>query len=314
MKKKANGVYNADTGKMTDAELAEKLGHYQRASLIWSLIGMVGVVSGTVSFFAVQNAVLKTILVAVLLFGGICCVLFPGGNARKKLKALMQEQMNDFFREELEKAFGTEIHIPELCIDEPFVKMLELGEGKWEECKAEGFYEGIYHGVKFSAANIRLDHVYKKSIPHEGHETCIKQVFKGIVLRCKTRIDASLPVRAAARTERSPRGVATENETFDRNFCISAETATDVSCLFTQKFFELPEKLEQCADGHVCAFQWEKDTFSLAMETDFEFASVAGNIDFSDLDAVRRSYTESLWKTEKLLDILLENTELFERL
>ena len=72
----------------------------------------------------------------------------------------MHEQMGDFFRSEWEKTFGPDIHTPEMRIDEPFMKALHLLDGEWETCSVENFHEGEYGGVHFSAANVRLDHVY----------------------------------------------------------------------------------------------------------------------------------------------------------
>ena len=58
-------------GKLSDAELSKKLGHYQKMSRIWILVGLFGALSGTVSYFAVQDTALKAILTGVLfgLFG-----------------------------------------------------------------------------------------------------------------------------------------------------------------------------------------------------------------------------------------------------
>ena len=84
-------------GKLSDAELSKKLGHYQKMSRVWILVGLFGALSGTVSYFAVQDTALKAILTGVLFFGGICCAVFLGGSAQKKLQALIQEQFGDFF-------------------------------------------------------------------------------------------------------------------------------------------------------------------------------------------------------------------------
>lgn len=43
---------------------------------------------------------------------------------------------------------------------------------------------------------------------------------------------------------------------------------------------------------------------SLALETNYAFAAVAENVDLSDLDALRRSYTASLQKMAQTLDLL----------
>ena len=135
-------------GKLSDAELSKKLGHYQKMSRIWILVGLFGALSGTVSYFAVQDTALKAILTGVLFFGGVCCAVFLGGSAQKKLQALIQEQFGDFFRAEWEKAFGPDMHTPEMCVDEPFLRTFHLLDGQWEECTVENFHEGDWLGVR----------------------------------------------------------------------------------------------------------------------------------------------------------------------
>ena len=95
MDKKRSAFAAPDAGRMTDAELSKRLGGLQRRSGAWLLVELAG---GTVCFFAVQAALLRAILVTVLFFGGVCCAVVFGGGAQKKLKALMHEQLGDFFR------------------------------------------------------------------------------------------------------------------------------------------------------------------------------------------------------------------------
>ena len=140
MKKKNRASVSSKPIKMTDAELSKKLGHYQAMSVIWFWVGVVGAVSGAIFYFVLQNKALKSLLVAVLFFGGIFCASFFSGGAQKKLKVLMQEQMGDFFRAEWEKAFGPDIHTQEMRIDEPFMRAHHLLDGKWEECTVENFH------------------------------------------------------------------------------------------------------------------------------------------------------------------------------
>lgn len=142
MDKKRSAFAAPDAGRMTDAELSKRLGGLQRLSAAWLLVGLAGAVSGTVCFFTVQAALLRAILVTVLFFGGVCCAVVFGGGGQKKLKALMHEQLGDFFRSEWEKTFGPDIHTPEMRIDEPFVKALHLLDGEWETCSVENFHEG----------------------------------------------------------------------------------------------------------------------------------------------------------------------------
>lgn len=71
-------------GKLSDAELSKKLGHYQKMSRVWILVGLFGALSGTVSYFAVQDTALKAILTGVLFFGGVCSARSFWAAARKR--------------------------------------------------------------------------------------------------------------------------------------------------------------------------------------------------------------------------------------
>ena len=227
------------TEKMTDAELSRKLGHYQRLASRCLVVGLIGVIGGMVSFFAVRDTALRAILVAVLFFGGLCCAIFLGGGARKKLKLLLQEQMGDFFQSELEQVFGPMLDDAELRIDKAFLRSLPMLEGRWEECFVEDNYTAVYRGLPFSAANVRLDHVYRRGTPHEGYETCRDALFLGLVLRCRTRMPAPSPIRGSARTEADNGGVKTGNTAFDRRFCVTAKQEQDAFRLLTPEFLQL---------------------------------------------------------------------------
>lgn len=101
MKKKETEFDTGRSEKMSDVQLSKKLGSYQKQARTWLCVGLVGVLGGLIAYFAVQDTALKVILVTVLFGGGICCAIFVSGDAQKKLKALMQEQMGDFFASEL---------------------------------------------------------------------------------------------------------------------------------------------------------------------------------------------------------------------
>lgn len=263
---------NKEFTKMSDTELAAKLGKYQRAARLWTIVGLIGVVAGLICAFAVSDPVLKSVLIAVLFFGGVCCALFLGGGAQKKLKALMNAQLGDFFAAELENAFGSKGHSPELCIDAPFLKALNILDNEWEELEQEGFREGMYRGVNFSVSNVRLNHVYERGMPQDGLETCRDMIFKGVVIRAKTRVGARL----------------------------------------TPELTEQIRNLAGSIEGQILALGLENGILSLALETDYGFASVASSVDLRDLDALRRSYKRSLEQMCRFLDLLFESTELFE--
>ena len=298
-------------GKMSEAELSKKLGQYQKQARIWTIIGLIGVLGGVISFFAVEDMVLKSILTAVLFFGGVCAALLIGGGAQKKLKALMQDQMGDFFRAELERTFGPDMHTEQMRIDKKLVRSLGLFDNQWEEIETESFHEGEHHGVHFSAANVRLNHVYERGAPQDGLETCRDMVFKGIVLRLEMNASAAGSVLACARTEDSPRGIATGSEEFDRCFCVTSENEQEALSLLTSQFTDRILEFCRNAEGQLPGFCLSGNMLTLAIETDYAFAGVASSVDLRDLDALRRSYISSLQEMGRIIDLLTESSELF---
>lgn len=84
-------------GRMSDAALSQKLGHYGRMEKVWIIIGLLGILGGILAFFLLEDQVLTVILVGILFGGGICSSLFLAPWERKKGKALVQEQLGTFF-------------------------------------------------------------------------------------------------------------------------------------------------------------------------------------------------------------------------
>ncbi len=310
MKKKMRGSGSSKPVKMTDEKLSKKLGHYQTMSVIWFFGGVVGAVIVFIFYFVVPNKALKSLIVAVLFSGGVFCATFLSVGAQKKLKALMQEQMGDFFRSEWEKAFGPDIHTPEMRIDEPFMRTIHLLDGKWEECTVENFHEGDHGGIHFSAANVQLDHVYRRECPQGGYETCREMVFKGLVLRCRTWVPVPSPIFANVRTEDSPCGVLIGNDTFDRSFCVTANSERDAACHLTPRFIDFLTKFDGDVEGQILSFCWEGKIFSMVVETDFGIAVIVSRVDLRDLDAARQSYIRSLKELGIVLDCLIAGVAL----
>lgn len=249
---------------MSDEELSKRLGQYQRMAKLWQVLGLIGTIGGLIAYFVVNDRVLKAILVAVLFFGGLCCILFLRDRSLKKLKALMTEQLGDFFRTELTRAFGPELQTEEMRIDRQSMEEFRLTDGQWEECEVENYHEGLYQGVHFSAANVRLNHVYERRHPREGRETYRNKVFQGLVIRCR----------------------------------IASKTAPESRL----------RQLEQAVEGQLRGSYWKGDVFSLAIETDYGFAAVAGDVNPQDLDTVRKSYVLSLQEMQRTLDLIRNDT------
>ena len=117
----------------------------------------------------------------VLTFGGAGGAFWLRHHIRKRNRKLIDEHLKDFYKEELERVFGSKRHTPELAITKEVVQANGFMEGEWEECRVENEYEGVYRGHPFSAANISLYHVYRRKVD-QGYSIERKEVFQGIWL------------------------------------------------------------------------------------------------------------------------------------
>ena len=271
-------VERAIRPSMEEAVLSAKLGHYQQREKLYQMAGLFGIIGGMISFFITEEPWLQTILTGTLFGGGLCCLLFLRDRARKKGKALMEEQLSHDFRQELERRFGSSMETEAMRIDTALMKALPLLQGRWEACATDHFYEGIHDGLHFSAANVRLDHVYTRGNIREGKIPCQDVVFQGIVIRFQT----PCPAPAA----------------------IAVPTASGEGTPWHSMLQEWMHHMGHIIEGQVQALYWEGDVLSLAIETAYGFASPASHVDRSDLPAVRQSYRRSLQEMGDVLTLL----------
>ena len=101
-----------------------------------------------------------------------------------------------------------------------------------------------------------------------------------------------------------PRGILTGHAVFDRSFCVAADSEQDAVRLLTPQTIGFLTAFDRSVEGQLLSLCWRENTFSLALETDYAFAAVAGSVDLRDLDAVRRSYVRSLQEMCCVLDQL----------
>ncbi len=162
---------------MNDQQLSERLKRSQKIQKICLPVMILCFLGGLVTGVRFRN--LPAYL--VLTFGGAGGTFLLRHHIRKRNRKLVDEHLKDFYKEELERAFGPKGHTPELVITGDMIRANGFMEGEWEECRVENGYEGVYRGHPFSAANISLYHVYRRK-EDQGYSIERKEVFQGIWL------------------------------------------------------------------------------------------------------------------------------------
>lgn len=295
--------------KMTDQELSQAFGRYQRRESIGILLGALLVIAGCISAFVQHNL----LLVCILAFAEVGLILLLALPAQKKKKALMEQQMGGFFRTELTRAFGPEPQTPELPIDYTYLKKVELLACPWEQANITEFHEGEYKGMRFSASNAEIQHmIEERSGPNNDNwMTRTETVFRGVIVRCKGICSPALDIAIRDLYQERKQKDVTDPAVFSWYFSARTGDGQGADALVTPQLRELVQRLENASsNAKVCSLILRGGDLTLALQTRYVFAGIPPELDMRDVDGIRKWFTASLAGMGGLLDILLESPAL----
>lgn len=295
--------------KMTDEELSRRLGRYQKTESIGILLGILLVIAGCITMFIQRDVV----LVSALVFPGVALLLLVAKSAQIKKKALMKQQLGDYFRTELTRAFGPEPETPELLIDQKYLKGIGLLSVQWSECSVDDFHEGVHDGLRFSAANVELRRtVEERSGPNSDNwMTRTETLFHGIVVRCNGICDSALDMSIRGLFQERKKCDLTDPNIFRKHFKAETMDGQQTDDQVTPQIRELILNLEAFANnGKVGALILYGGNLTLALNTGYVFADIPDALDLRDIEGIRRWYTASLTGMGRLLDLLMASPAL----
>ena len=297
------------TEKLTDAQLSQRLGSYQKTESIGILLGVILVIAACVSMFIQRDP----LLVCALAFPGVALFLLVAKPAQTKKKALLQQQLGGFFRTELAKAFGPEPEPATLPIDWAYLKAAKLSAVDFTECTVTDFHEGEHKGLRFSAANVELRRtVEEKSGPdNDNWMTRTETLFRGIVVRCKDICDPALDIALNDMFRERKKDDITDPAAFRKHFAAHTADGREADDQVTPQLRDLVQKLEaSSASAKLCGLVLRGGDLTLALNTRYVFADVPDELDLRDIDGIRKWYTASLTGMERLLTLLRESPAL----
>ena len=289
----------ADVKTLSDAELSAKLGKLQRAEILGFFAGILLIAGGTVFLLITHNVVVFSLILLV----GLAFVFLISAPAKRKEKALVQQNLGGFFASELEKAFGAEPASPSMPIDAAFIKSSGLIFPEWERIKTEDLREGVCGGTKFSAANVELRHTDPDS--HGPHDTTIRdsEVFKGIILRCEN-IAPNIKNAAVCDRMEDICGDIGDPSVFGKRFAIFAPNGDDADAATASEMHKLCTAFEKRAGGRLCGLFVQNGNVAVAIKTSYLFAAISPDSDMRDIEGLRRQFVSSLITMGRLTDDL----------
>lgn len=293
----------------SDKMLSKGFGRYQFLETVCTAAAIIGVLGCMVAALFFRQILLASAFFALAAVG-----ILVGHQVQKRKKERIHLLLGDFFRTELERVFGPELQLPELTIDECFLRSSRLTGRVWEKCEIRSDYQGTRRGVPFSAANVTLTHTYQRHISgQEGTTTCTTEMLRGVVIRCKTTLSTPARVSVRGRIDpEEPDKIRTSDPTFNRRFITESDSLASALSLLTPLFLGALRTLEESFRDEMVGLIWESDTLTLAFNTRYIFADVPVELDARNIDALRRWYTASLEGMGGVLDILIDNSALLQ--
>lgn len=298
----------AAAGKLTDEALSRKLGNCQRAESIGMLLGIPCVIAGCVLAFVRHDVA----LFALLFFGGVGLILLVSLPAQKKKKALLQQQLGDYFQAELDRVFGPAPETPALPIDRSYLAEAGLVALPWTECAADCFREGVHRGLRFSAANVELRRVVEeRSGPdNDNWMSRMETVFRGVVIRCGNLCAPGTDLVIRDGMQKLTDSDWTDPAAFRQRFTVHTAEGRAADALVTPELRTLLRDFEKAGAGRLCGLVLRDSTAALALETQYLFADIPDALDMRNVDGVRKWYTATLTGMGRLLDMLLNSPAL----
>ena len=297
------------TEKLTDAQLSQRLGSYQKTESIGILLGVILVIAACVSMFIQRDP----LLVCALAFPGVALFLLVAKPAQTKKKALLQQQLGGYFRAELTRVFGIEPATPSLPIDRAYLKAAKLSAVDFTECTVTDFHEGECAGLRFSAANVELRRtVEEKSGPdNDNWMTRTETLFRGIVVRCKGICSPALDIALNDMFQERKKDDITDPAAFRKHFAAHTADGREADDQVTPQLRDLVQKLEaSSASSKLCGLVLRGGDLTLALNTRYVFADVPDELDLRDIDGIRKWFTASLTGMGNLLDLITESPAL----
>ena len=287
--------------KLSEAQALKKIARYEKNETIMNYIGIYGLIigiPGTILGLVLEAGALGLIFGLIFLTGALC--IFLKSTMRNKAEALVDVQLQDFYKEELERFFGSCQSTNEMDINKPLIDELRPVTEYWNEYSKWRFYEGNYHDTRFSVENVHLKEVINEG---ENGET-VNSRFKGIVMRCKN-ICAPATDIALCRFGKDHRSDLNDPDAFRQVF--SARTADGQSAdnLVTPQLRELIQKIESFnAKYTMTAMMIRNGEVILAIKGYCFGDGDSGEESLQDFDRIRSHFTDSLLPLCKLIDIL----------
>lgn len=230
--------------KLSEAELLERIARSEKRELRLKIYGFYGAAIGLIGaiIFKLLDSEMLMCIFLIVLFGGLASI-FLGDHVYKKSRSLVQEQLDDFFEAELERAFGSRLSTQEMRINKSFLKEIRPVEPYWDECQVWRFYEGNYNGTHFSAANVEL-YELRQLAGEDDIRDATETVFEGLVLRCRDVCDPTLDIVLRGHGTDHRQSDLMDPAVFRQHFSVCTAGDQPADDLVTPQLRELVLKLE----------------------------------------------------------------------
>lgn len=290
------------TQKLSDKQLDSKLNAHRRVSMAGIAVLIGGILLLMADLIAVRSLPLGVAAAAVAVVGAVM-MKKGGGNYRK----LIGEQLGGFLEENLSSRFGpnTSADTPEMW--KGYLQRADLVKEKWERLEGDSLRGGVYDGLPFQIANVKLLHDEAPTAYEEDGKTIT--VFRGMWFRCDWKRAAKSPVRVYdSRSGIIPADrYKTGDEVFDGRFYVECVDPQDAACVLDLPCMTAINRFTAAADAE-CRFCFCDGKLDVSVKTEKRFQNMERGAT-NDVAGIRASFTASLDYAASMLHCLAEGNQ-----
>ena len=219
---------------------------------------------------------------------------------RNKAESLVDDQLKDFYKEELERFFGPLRRTDEMDINNTLINELRPVTEHWDKCSMWCLYEENYHDTHFSVVNMHLDEVKRDG----DHSDVITTKFMGAVMRCKDICPHTTDI-ALCRSGTDHHSDLNDPDVFRQVFSARTADGRPASHLVTPELREMIQKIESFSMRYtMTAMMIRNGEVIMAIRMYYFGDGYSGEKSLQNFDRIRSNFTDSLLTLCKLIDIL----------
>ncbi len=251
--------------------------------------------------FAIVNSTFPTGLIVMVIVCGI--ITMVQDHFTKKMKTYVSDNIT---KQALSDVFDIAEYNPFGHIDSSKITGAYFGIGSFDNLEGSDYVRGTYKGLPIEFCDMHLTERHTRTNEDGREEEYYETVFRGLWLICDFGKELSASMRLWERDKLGKlvggKGIATENERFNKNFHIESDVEVEAFYILTPHMMEYILEMDKKADGQTHMRFDRGGKVQIAIGTNRDSFEVSKNV--KDATLLRKQFVREIRYITDIIDEL----------